>query len=66
MHPMLSDANYKPGFSQNHCPHCKLCYYHHGGEQPPGVLVVQIKHLISLKAATDNTLLFPTSTTWIF
>ena len=55
MHPMLSDANYKPGFPQNHCPHCKLCYYHHGGEQPPGALVVQIKHLTSLKAATDNT-----------
>jgi hypothetical protein len=30
---------------------------------PPGVLVVQIKHLASLKAATDNTLLFPISTT---
>jgi hypothetical protein len=35
MYPLLSDANYKPGFPQNHCPHCKLRYYHHGGEQPP-------------------------------
>jgi hypothetical protein len=32
--PMLDDVNYKPGYPQNHCPHCKLRYYHHGPEQP--------------------------------
>lgn len=35
MYPMLSNVNYKPHFPQNHCPHCKLRYYHHSsGERP--------------------------------
>lgn len=34
IYPMLSNANYRPPGLQNHCPHCKLCYFHHGWEQP--------------------------------
>jgi hypothetical protein len=34
IYPMLSNVNYKPKSLENHCPHCKLRYYHHGPKRP--------------------------------